>query len=426
MFRFLHAADVHLDSPLVNLRQQEGIDVAAIRSAPREALKKLVKVAIDRRVQLVLIAGDLYDGDWKDSHTGLFFCNQLALLQKAGIHVLVITGNHDAASVMTRSLPLPKNPDGTSVMLANDQPETRRLEQFRVAIHGQGFSKPQVERNVVPDYPPPVSGWFNIGMLHTSLDYETESNHARYAPCKLSDLIHKGYDYWALGHIHQRSVRHERPTIVYPGNIQGRHAKETGDKGCYIVTVNDAGEDSLEFCSLESIRWEHVTVDAVDCETRDDVLARFAEVAREVSQQVLHVPIAMRVTIRGACDAHDQLHENAMELRDHLLATAFGPSDGRAWVEKIRLETTPATAVTDWDDDGPLSVLMSELAALEQDERLDESLRAFGDLRRDLPSDMLQGDDAPALTSKDGLRRVIDDARGILKSRLLQQRRSNA
>ncbi|MCA9156388.1 MAG: metallophosphoesterase, partial [Planctomycetales bacterium] len=148
MFQFIHAADVHLDSPLIGLEQYEGAPVEEIRGASRRALGRLVELAIDREVAFVVIAGDLYDGDWKDHNTGLFFVGQAARLREAGIPLFVISGNHDAESAMTKSLRLPKNPNGSNMMLSHRKVETVRLDEFGVAIHGRGFDQPKLTDNV--------------------------------------------------------------------------------------------------------------------------------------------------------------------------------------------------------------------------------------------------------------------------------------
>lgn len=202
--KFLHAADLHLDSPLGGLERYEGAPVDLIRGATRRALENLVELAIQEQVDFVVIAGDLYDGDWRDFNTGMFFGRQMNKLRDAGICLYLIAGNHDAASNMTRKLRLPTNPDGQSVMLSCDQPQTRRLDNIGVAIHGRSFAIQAETRNMVPDYPMAIGHWFNIGLLHTSLSGCEE--HDTYAPCTPADLRSKGYDYWALGHIHKRSL----------------------------------------------------------------------------------------------------------------------------------------------------------------------------------------------------------------------------
>ncbi len=177
--KFLHAADIHLDSPLRGLERYESAPVEKIRLASRLALENLVALAIEQKVDFVLLAGDTFDGDGKDWNTALFFTKQMGRLAEAQIPVLMISGNHDALSKMTRSVQLPRN----VTLLGTKKAETHRLEEQQVAIHGQSFQNASVPENMVPGYPTAVKGWFNIGMLHTSAT--GREGHERYAPCSV-------------------------------------------------------------------------------------------------------------------------------------------------------------------------------------------------------------------------------------------------
>ena len=202
-FRFLHAADLHLDSPLQGL----GTDAPAarIRQATRDALGNLVDLAIREQVDFVVVAGDLYDGDWPDFRTGQALVAAFARLTRAGIRLVASRGNHDAESVLTRSLPLP---DGATLLRA-DRPDAVEWPEFEVVLHGQSFGQRDVQQNLAKDYPGPTAHRFNIGLLHTAAT--GRPGHASYAPCTVEQLASHGYDYWALGHIHAREeVLHER------------------------------------------------------------------------------------------------------------------------------------------------------------------------------------------------------------------------
>ena len=245
MFRFLHTADIHLDSPLQGLEAHKDAPVAEIKGATRRAFDNLVELAVDEGVAFVLISGDLYDGDWKDYNTGLYFAGRMGKLAKAGIKVFIVSGNHDAASNTTRALPLPDN----VTIFSNKQPESKKVDDIGVIIHGQGYATKELTENLAAGYPAQESGYFNIGLLHTSLT--GRENHARYAPCSQEDLLSRGYDYWALGHVHKREVVSESPPIIFPGNIQGRHIKETGSKGATLVTVEDGRITEIETRDLD-------------------------------------------------------------------------------------------------------------------------------------------------------------------------------
>jgi hypothetical protein len=183
-------------------------------------------------VSFVVIAGDIYDGEWKDTSIGLFFNREVARLDRTGIRVFVLKGNHDAESVVTRAISLPGN-----VFQFPTKPKTVRIEELEVALHGRSFSDRAMTENIVLDYPDPVPGWFNIGVLHTSC--EGRPGHANYAPCTVSQLKSLGYQYWALGHVHEYEELGWDPWIVFPGNLQGRSIRECGPKGAVLVDVDD-------------------------------------------------------------------------------------------------------------------------------------------------------------------------------------------
>ena len=241
------------------------------RSAGRadELLRTLSRLAVEEHVAFVLIAGDLYDGDWPDNHTGLFFAAQMARLREAAIPVYLIQGNHDAANRMTRQLRLPEG----VFFLSTNHPETRYLDGCDVAIHGQGFATQAVMDNLAITYPKRSAGAFNIGILHTAVD--GREGHDRYAPCSLDDMKRHEYDYWALGHIHKREELSRDPWIVFPGNIQGRHIKESGPKGCMLVTVDGGRVASAEPQWLDVVRWSSCVVDSTGAADGDELIDRF-------------------------------------------------------------------------------------------------------------------------------------------------------
>ena len=191
--KFLHAADLHLDSPLRGLARYEGAPLEQIRGATRQAFDQLIDLAISERVDFVLLAGDLYDGDWKDYNTGLYFINCMVKLKQAGIEVFMISGNHDASSQLSKSLRLPDN----THLFSPRKAETICMDALEVAIHGQSFIKGKITKDLSANYPQAKAGYFNISLLHTSLN--GRQGHDTYAPCTLEGLKQKQYHYWALG-----------------------------------------------------------------------------------------------------------------------------------------------------------------------------------------------------------------------------------
>lgn len=336
MFRFLHAADTHIDSPLIGLDAYEGAPADVLRGATRRAFENLVDLALDEAVDFVLIAGDLYDGDWRDFSTGLFFTRQMARLREAAIPVYVIAGNHDAASVLTRRLDPPDNVH----FFSTRQAETRELERLPVAIHGRGFPNRQVPENLVPDYPPPRAGRFNIGLLHTSL--AGAPGHATYAPCSLADLTGKGYDYWALGHVHQPQVLGRDPWVVFSGNLQGRHVRETGPRGCRLVSVDDALDvvDAVHR-SLDVVRWARLEVDLTGVAEPDAALARVDAALTGALDEADGRLLATRLALAGNTPLHGGLARSLPAWRAQCQARTQIIGGDRVWVEELELATAP-------------------------------------------------------------------------------------
>jgi exonuclease SbcD len=315
-FRFLHAADIHLDSPLYGLSRYEGLPVDEIRGATRAAFDNLVQHAIGEAVDFVLIAGDLFDGDWRDMGTGLYFARAMGRLDQVQIPVFILAGNHDAASVVTRSLPWPLNVR----VFGSKRPETHRLPDLGVAVHGQSFSTPAVTDNLVLGYPAADQNAFNIGMLHTAL--AGRPGHADYAPCSVDDLRSKGYDYWALGHVHAFELACTEPPVVFPGNIQGRTIRETGAKGAVIVSVEDGAVSSMERIELDVIRWMRAEVDCSEA-AADDVPERIRSVLTQLhSENGASRPLIVRVSLTGETGATGALRDRAAGLRDDARAIA--------------------------------------------------------------------------------------------------------
>jgi DNA repair protein SbcD/Mre11 len=335
-FRFLHAADIHLDSPLRGLSGQEGSAAERIRTATREAFELLVGRAIAEQVAFVVIAGDLYDGDWRDYRTGLFFAAQMGRLNEADIPVFLLHGNHDAQSQITRRLELP----GNVRVFAARAPGTFLLGDIGVALHGQSFAQREIRDNLVPGYPEPVAGAFNIGVLHTGLG--GMGGHENYAPCALAELVAKGYAYWALGHVHQFQVLHRQPHVVFPGNLQGRHIRETGPKGAALVSVEDGEVREVAMISSDVVRWSVAPVAVDNAASVAEVLDRI-RAGLEVSLSAVSDGrlLACRVVLQGLAPTHDQLLAAEEYLLAEARAIALGLGADRAWVERVKVATQP-------------------------------------------------------------------------------------
>lgn len=331
--RFIHAADIHLDSPLSGLAAYPDAPAAQLRNATRDAFCELVNRAIEEQVDFMVIAGDLYDGSWRDHNTGIFFCREMGRLRRAGIAVFVLFGNHDAESEMTRKLELPDNVR----CFATQKPQTFTLDTLGVVLHGQSFRHKETTDNLAAAYPPPVAGYYNIGVLHTALEGHTA--HANYAPCSRAELHARGYQYWALGHVHEFAQWDGPSIIVFPGNLQGRHIRETGRRGAVLVEVDGLGHTTVERIFIDVLRWEALRIDAADCASLLDVARSIGRALEALLECDSHVPRAVRVTVHGRTAAHGELFGLESQLRNEVLARIASIDNARLWLEKVKLET---------------------------------------------------------------------------------------
>lgn len=411
--RFIHASDLHIDSPLRGLDRYDGAPVERLRTATRSALERLVDNAISEQVDFVLFAGDLYDCDWQDFHTGLFFREQMVRLGRTGIRVFIVQGNHDAQGVITRQLTLPSN----VTVFSSRSAHTIRLDELSVAIHGRSFPERAVDEDLVPSYPAPVPGFFNIGMLHSSLTGRV--GHDTYAPTDLPTLIAKGYDYWALGHVHAREVVCEQPRVVFPGNLQGRHVNETGAKGCELVTV-EAGRIEAEFVALDVVRWSQVSLSLNGVDRLDALSGVFHDAMEPLLIGTTDRLHAVRVTLTGSTALHRLEANQPGTLAAAMHAAVQDVSEAEIWIEQVRLElSTPldrVQAALRQDAVGELVRLVDSIAG-DSAELMRRAQADLGDLFGAMPQEVAAGD-VPRLDDVEELRRLLMDAEATVLARL--------
>ncbi|WP_353572929.1 DNA repair exonuclease [Candidatus Albibeggiatoa sp. nov. BB20] len=410
--KFIHAADIHLDSPLCGLARYEGAPVEQMQSATRRAFTNLVDLACQEQVDFVLLAGDLYDGDWKDYNTGLFFNQQMSRLRDCGIDAFIVYGNHDAGNVITKQLTLPDN----VMEFGSRKPETRILEHSGVAIHGQSFAKKSVTEDLSAAYPNAIDGFYNIGLLHTALN--GREGHANYAPCHLDDLIAKGYDYWALGHVHHREVLHTHPHIVFSGNLQGRHVRETGAKGCTLVSVEN-GETQIAHHSVDVLRWEQCHINVSEISRSDDIIDKVRESVSQLLQDAEGRTLALRFIIEGQTPIHNELHHHSERWMNEIRAVATDTGFGNVWVEKVKLETTAPNHIG-LQNDSPLGELLDTLRTLPQDNDIVDTLSSeLRHLRNALPVEARTNGRGIDPEHPDTIRSILNHVEDMLLARLL-------
>jgi DNA repair exonuclease SbcCD nuclease subunit len=408
--KLVHAADLHLDSPLLGLEAYDGAPAEKIRCATRRAFQNLVSLCIEEDAKLLLIAGDVFDGDWRDYSTGLFFSAELGRLAESGAKAVLVRGNHDAASVITKHLVL----SGHVIELSSARPETRVFDALGVAVHGQSFRERAVTDDLAARYPPAVAGALNVGLLHTALT--GREGHHPYAPCTVETLAAHGYDYWALGHVHRREVVHEAPFIVFPGNLQGRHMREMGAKGATLLTVEDGRIASVDARALDVFRFGLVEVDAEGAANADDVVALSNAAIERALRHAEGRSMAVRVVVRGATRAHAALvaEPERWESQIRLDGTeAFGDD---VWIERVRIETAPHFEIAELArrTDAIGQVARAVRAARQTPGVEREILSAFDELRKRLPADAKDGPDPILFEDPSFVDALFDDVERML------------
>jgi DNA repair protein SbcD/Mre11 len=331
-FRFLHTADLHLNSPFIGLALRDEALAKRLAAASREAFSDLITKAIEAGVAFVVIAGDVYDGEWKDTSIGLFFNREIGRLERAGIPVYLVKGNHDAESVVTKAI----KPRGNVNVFSSAKAETFQIQSLKVALHGRSFPDRAVDENYVLTYPEPTPGWFNIGVLHTSCSGRPD--HANYAPCTARDLANRGYDYWALGHIHEYEELSRDPWIVFPGNLQGRSMRECGPKGAVIVEVKDGRVTDVPRVIVDRARWAVVRVDVGDVFDEGTLLLRIQQEIRSAINEAGGRLLAFRVCLEGRTPLDRHLRSDVKRFADETQAVAQGLHED-VWLERLLVET---------------------------------------------------------------------------------------
>lgn len=263
---FIHAADLHLDSPMSGLKHLPPSIFKKLQESTFEAFTKIVDSAIFHNVDFIILAGDLFDGEDRSIRAQTRFRKEMERLAECGIAVYAVHGNHDHMDGRWAHLPLPENVH----IFSHEVEVAKHIAENGTSVHLYGFSYPKrhVAERMIDQYSRENGADLHIGILHGS--FEGSSDHAQYAPFRINDLLEKDFDYWALGHIHKREILISQPPVIYPGNIQGRNRKETGPKGCYLVELDSSGAKT-EFLEAAPVIWENAEIDASKSESYQEI-----------------------------------------------------------------------------------------------------------------------------------------------------------
>ncbi|SFK63874.1 DNA repair exonuclease SbcCD nuclease subunit [Methylocapsa palsarum] len=365
-----------------------------VGNATRRAFVRIVDLCLDEQVDALILAGDLYDGDQTSMKTARFLSEQIRRLHEAGVFVYVIRGNHDALSRITKELTFPD-----SVKLFGGRAEAvmavRSDRDFQVAIHGLSFANPLAPESLISKYKPRIDDAVNIGIAHTSLG--GAPGHDPYAPCSVADLQATGFAYWALGHVHKRSVVEGKCAIVMPGMPQGRDINEDGAKSVTLVTIADDRSIRIEERVTSAAQFERLSFDATGVDDWRQLVGALGEALERALAGVASEHWVARVRLTGATPLAWRIRRDLDLLKAEV--DDRGSVIGTCWVEKLEVACRPPGAMDSPADD-PVTQLRRLIGAeiLRSEAYQAEVVDIAEELRAQLPPECrgLFGGDEPA------------------------------
>ncbi|EAF6342748.1 exonuclease SbcCD subunit D [Listeria monocytogenes] len=388
--QFLHMADLHLDSPFIGLSTLPQPLFSAIQESTFQSLERITTVAIKEAVDFVLIAGDIYDSEDQSVRAQARFAKEMKRLEAANIPVFMIHGNHDFIEKHKEKLALPSN-----VHVFSEQVEVmshKTATGVSVNIYGFSYNERHIRSSRVGEYKIQGDADFHIALLHGS-EVSSSEEHDVYAPFRVQEISKKGFDYWALGHIHKRQLLAESPGIYYPGNIQGRNRKESGEKGASIITLSEAST-TIDFIGTSPIIWEEAVITLPE---NSEINAFYRETTKllESYQGRSHsyfLHIIVKMENKQKIDTNDwlQMLQEEVEITDNTFV----------WIHKLTTEITNQSNSQTWYE--------SHLAG----EEIKHSFETLQD-----ESAFYQAVEALYLES--GVSRYLDDLSEIDRERLL-------
>lgn len=340
-FTFVHAADLHLDSPFKGLAKVPDVIRERLREAAFVALRRLVDLVKRENVDFIVIAGDLYDAADRSLRAQLRLQRALAELAAEGIQVFVVHGNHDPESGRQAKLDWPEPVHIFRSGAVECRPAYTRSGELAAHVYGISYPTTAVTENLALRFKKKDGAPFHLALLHANVD--GNAGYDNYAPCKLDELTASGFQYWALGHIHDRRVLHEYPHVVYPGNLQGRSIRETGGKGTYIVSVSDTGSIEMSFRDIADVLWQEKTVSIEGIEREQELKNRLMQVVEAVRQDADGRPAIVRIRLEGRGILHERLLQPTVveEWLEELKEWIGAPEETDAWIwlESIAVRT---------------------------------------------------------------------------------------
>jgi DNA repair exonuclease SbcCD nuclease subunit len=340
-FRFIHAADLHIDSPFKGITVDNKSIGDALRAATFDAFNALIDLCIQKQVQFLLVAGDIYDGADRSLLAQLKFRDGLVRLAEHNINAFVVHGNHDPMNSQSAAI---EWPDKVHIFGSNKVESKTAVRQDGMPmalISGISHANSNETQNLTRKFSREDPGIFHIGLLHCNVGSNT--GHDPYAPCELSDLTYTGMDYWALGHVHEKAILNTNPYVVYAGNTQGRNIREQAERGCWLVTVEDRHVSDIQFCPVDAVRWFRINVSIDSIDTVDKLERAIWKSIQELMENHSGSrAVVLRVSITGNGPLYNELQKDnaVLDLLDRT-RDAFASEDPFVWVQEIEADCRP-------------------------------------------------------------------------------------
>lgn len=351
--QFIHTADLHLDTPFKGLSSLNAWLAGRLKQATLKSYDRIIQLCIEKQVDFLIIAGDIFDSTQHSLAAQLTFVEGLKKLSDHAIRAYFVCGNHDPFNSWLPALTFPEN----VFRFRPDEVEKIPFEKeghILADLYGISFPEKEVKKNLARLFKlrqprAPVS----IGVLHGTTG--SAEGHEKYAPFSKNDIEGKGFDYWALGHIHKHQVIQEnQPAMVYPGNPQGRDFGETGEKGCYLVEIEAGSKPVLQFLPTQQIRFEEIEVDLTGMENLNLLPEKILEAAKSVPGYNDNTDLILRITLWGKTSLHNKLNktEALPELAGVINENLRNDTSAFIWIDRIRTATLPEISVDELKKSG--------------------------------------------------------------------------
>ena len=386
--KFIHSADIHLDTPFKGLASVDPELAGELKNATFKSFEKIIRLCIEHRVDFLLVAGDIFDSKFKSLSAQMKFLDGLNTLSSHGIRAYFICGNHDPLDSWMETLKLPEN----VVRFGSSKVEEAIFDKNGEAlagIYGISYRTNREKRDLASKFPVPKKLPFSIALMHGTVG--NPGPHQNYAPFKIEDIAQKGYDYWALGHIHKKEIlRKKDPAVVYPGNPQGRDFGETGPRGCFLVEIEENNAPEIRFVETQQSRFENIKIEINNISTINELKEKFESSIKDFTENEFTGTLILRFELEGRTSLHEELRKNSDELKNWI-NDKYRESTPRVITDKIKINSRPEIDIDKIRKQNDFTAEVLEeteningidelIEKIESEAKLQSKFKVFGDL----------------------------------------------